>query len=143
MPEHGQVMRQLVRLGDSPADCWQWLGRVSPTTGYGKKQFHGRTLLAHRWMYEQLFGPIPDGMVINHLCSNRACVNPHHLEVTDQAGNARHGAAAVLTADQVREIKAEFSTRKWGTGSRLARRYGVSSALIHDIWRGRAWRDIA
>ncbi|MCC7126440.1 MAG: HNH endonuclease [Acidobacteria bacterium] len=143
MPKHGQVLRQLVQLGETPDACWQWLGRVSPATGYGKKQFHGRTMLAHRWMYEQLFGPIPEGLVINHKCRNRSCVNPHHLEVTTQAGNTRHGAGTILTAEQVREIKAAFSTRKWGEGRRLARRFGVSNALIHDIWHGRAWKEIA
>lgn len=142
MPKHGQVVRQLVRLGDSPGDCWQWLGRVQPN-GYGKKQFHGKTVLAHRWVYEQLLGPIPAGLVINHLCSNRACVNPHHLEVTDTAGNARHGAGASLTADQVRAIKSFQNNRKWGDGARLARQYNVSNALIHDIWHGRAWKDIS
>jgi hypothetical protein len=95
MPKHGQVLRALVRLGDSPGDCWQWLGRVNPN-GYGKKQFQGKTMLAHRWVYQQLFGPIPEGLVINHLCSNRGCVNPHHLELTDTAGNCRHGAGTIL-----------------------------------------------
>jgi hypothetical protein len=142
MPKNGQVCRQLVQLGERPEDCWLWLGRVSPKTGYGKKQFHGKTLLAHRWVYEQLFGPIPDGMVINHKCRTRACVNPQHLEITDQAGNCRDGAGTKLTAEQAKAIKAQFSTRKWGLGAKLARQYGVSGALIHDIWRGRAWTDV-
>ncbi len=142
MPKNGQVLRQLVQLGDTPEDCWTWLGRISPATGYGKKQFHGKTLLAHRWVYEQLLGPIPEGLVINHKCRNRACVNPHHLEVTTTAGNCRDGAGTKLTIEQVREIKARQDGRKWGEGARLARKFGVSSALIHDIWNGRAWMEI-
>lgn len=141
MALHGQVIKPLVKIGASPGDCWEWQGRVSPQTGYGKKQFHSRTLLAHRWMWEQLFGPIPKGAVINHLCRNRACVNPHHLEVVSQAQNCRHGRASKLTEAQVAEIKAAKGDRKWGDGAKLARKYGVSGGLIHDIWNGRAWEQ--
>lgn len=137
----GSTIKPLVRIGDSPGDCWQWIGGVSGVTGYGKKQFHGRTLLAHRWVWEQFFGPIPEGLVINHLCSNRACVNPHHLELTTQSGNCRHGKGTRLTAQQVAEIKAAKYNKRWGGGAALARKHGVSCALIHDIWNGRAWRD--
>jgi hypothetical protein len=130
-------------MGDSPGDCWEWIGSKSKVTGYGKKQWHGETWLAHRWIYTMLFGKIEDSKVINHLCGNRLCVNPHHLEVTDQAGNCRHGGGAKLTADAVKEIKSAGPSRKWGDGAKLARKHGVSCALIHDIWNGRAWANIS
>jgi len=139
MPLNGQVRKQLVKLGQSPHECWEWLGFVSRATGYGKKQFHGRTVLAHRWIWEQLFGPIPNGSVINHKCSNRKCVNPYHLEVVSQAENCRHGNGCKLTPAQVAEIKSAKKCRKWGDAAKLARRFSVSSSLIHDIWNGRAW----
>ena len=142
MPQPGQILKPLVDIGGEPGDCWEWQGSVNKTTGYGKKQFHGRTMLAHRWVYETLLGPIPEGLVINHLCSNRKCVNPHHLEVTSQTGNCQHGKTAKLTKEAVMEIKAAKGSRKWGDGARLARKYQVSGGLIHDIWNGRAWRDI-
>lgn len=136
-------MKPLVRLGAKPGDCWDWIGRVSEKTGYGKKQWHGRTLLAHRWVWQMFFGDIPDGMVINHLCRNRKCVNPEHLEVTTQAGNCRAGAGTKLTAEQVREIKSASSDRRWGKARHdLAKRFNVSRQLVNDIWAGRAWRDI-
>ena len=139
----GVVLKPLVDIGRSPDDCWEWQGNINKKTGYGKKTYRGKHCLAHRWVYEMLLGPIPDGLVVNHLCSNKRCVNPHHLEVVDQAGNCRHGKGAKLTEPQVREVLAAKGSRKWGDGARIARKLGVSGALIHDIWNGRAWNDIS
>ena len=138
MHKSGITFLPLVKLGATPSDCWDWIGRVG-VNGYGKKQFHGKTMLAHRWVYQQLFGPIPENKVINHLCSNRKCVNPHHLEVTTTAENARHGRGTKLKPEQVAEIKAALPTMRWGDRKKLASKLGVSAALISDIKYGRAW----
>lgn len=71
-------------------DCIQFAGRLS-RDGYGRVHKGTRFYMAHRYAYEQAHGPIPDGMVLDHLCRNRACVNVDHLEVVTQAENIRRG----------------------------------------------------
>jgi len=75
--------------------CWLWLGSVVPN-GYG--QFHVRlavnrwsSTVAHRVAYELSIGPIPAGMVLDHLCRTRSCVRPDHLEPTTDAVNILRG----------------------------------------------------
>lgn len=59
--------------------CWLWVLAVNKD-GYGKLKKNRKSLIAHRFTYEQLVGPIPAGLEIDHLCTNKSCVNPAHLE---------------------------------------------------------------
>lgn len=79
---------------DKTGSCWNWT--AANTSGYGTfymGRIDGRVELigAHRWSYLINVGPIPDGLVLDHLCRNRACVNPAHLEPVSPRVNAERG----------------------------------------------------
>jgi hypothetical protein len=70
--------------------CWRWEGRLSHN-GYGRYYQDGRSFAAHRIAYELLVGPIPEGLVLDHLCRVPACVRPDHLEPVTQRENVLRG----------------------------------------------------
>jgi hypothetical protein len=90
---------KIIRLGKTPiirfeeryipepnSGCWLWTG-ILFKSGYGWFSVHSKVWRAHRWAYEHLVGPIPDGMVLDHLCKVKSCVNPDHLEPVTQKVN--------------------------------------------------------
>ena len=70
--------------------CWQWLGGRN-SKGYGVFVLEGSAKLAHRVAWEACEGGIPEELTIDHLCFNKLCVNPLHMEVVTRAENARRG----------------------------------------------------
>jgi hypothetical protein len=74
---------------DTASDCWAWLGYLSE--GYGTFHVAGRPIPAHRFAYQLIVGPIPQGLQLDHLCRNRRCVNPAHLEPVTRRVNILRG----------------------------------------------------
>jgi hypothetical protein len=70
--------------------CWWWTAALSET-GYGNASVAGRFIPAHRVVYQLVRGEIPRGLHLDHLCRNRGCVNPFHLEPVSVGENSRRG----------------------------------------------------
>lgn len=147
LPGHGQVLAgyrghsERRRKGPDylvdEGGCWVW--QHARIKGYGRVRDRstGKDVMAHRFYFENANGAVPEGMELDHLCRNRSCVNPDHLEAVDRRTNARRGAKTKLTADQVRAI-----LRSPESFSRLALRFGMSKSGIGSIKSGRTWSDI-
>lgn len=120
-----------------PADgmaCWVW--RPTAKSGqYGMFEVSGRLMAAHRWCYEYLIGPIPTGLVADHLCMNKPCVNPWHLDPVTQQVNTQRGVltpskAAAVTADLRRRILAGEFAGGLPLQRDLQRQYGSSFHVL-------------
>ena len=74
-------------------ECLVWTG-AKDGGGYGHLKVNGRLTKAHRYAYEEEYGPIPDGMEIDHICHNRACVNVDHLRLATAAQNNANRSGA-------------------------------------------------
>lgn len=88
--------RWRAKADPSAVGCWRWMGSFMHDSGYAQlhvKLRDGRwsVTVAHRVAYEIYRGPIPDGLVLDHLCRNRWCVNPQHLEAVSDRTNILRG----------------------------------------------------
>lgn len=140
--------------------CWIWTGTRRPQ-GYGRfQEYRGtrrefgknrhRLVEAHRFAFESLVGPIPMGLVLDHLCRNPSCVNPAHLEPVTQKENTRRGlrkdqrgelnVKAKLTRSDVSAIRRDAARGE--TRTSIAQRYGVHQATVSKIVLGQSWRHL-
>jgi hypothetical protein len=95
--------------------CLEWTGSNNGS-GYGEVRIGGRKRYAHRLAYEAKVGPIADGQVIDHLCRNRACINPLHIEAVGQHINVRRGDKGGSVSED-----GSFRCRKCGSADGVAK----------------------
>lgn len=114
LSQHKRLERFEARIerGDS---CWNWTG-LKIWNGYGVVRWNGKETMAHRVAYELARGPIPEGMTIDHLCRNRGCVRPDHLEAVSMKENILRGEglAAVNAKKTVCPLGHPLDGRKQG-----------------------------
>lgn len=97
-------MSQLNYTKVNTDDCWLWAGHKDKN-GYGHLKVNHQYLLAHRWFYQAVVGPVPADMPLDHLCRVPACINPAHLEpVTTQINVLRGIGPAAINARRIRCI---------------------------------------
>lgn len=94
--DHPDLLRRFWNRICDTGDCWEWQGGVT-TAGYGLVQFYRHKWYVHRLAYCLLVGPIPDNLTIDHLCRNRICVNPAHLDLVTRQENTRRELALRAT----------------------------------------------
>ena len=82
---------------DESTGCILWQGAKNPK-GYGSIQVRGRAVDVHRVAYEEAHGPIPDGMMVDHRCYSRSCVNTQHMRVVTRAQNGQNRDNKNVTA---------------------------------------------
>lgn len=125
--------------------CWEWLGTLNPGgygVLYGVEGFpHGR--LTHRHAYEALVGAIPEGLHIDHLCRNRRCANPAHMEPVTNSENVKRGFGPSVGGANLRAARAKQAAKTHclrgheyvGGNVRLANRRGRPYRLCVECTR--------
>jgi len=107
---------------EKTADCWFWTGLLT-YNGYGqftyKENGKAKCMMAHRAVYQVFVGPINSGLTLDHLCENRSCVNPEHLEPVTIGENIRRASRSTsetckyghLYKDQSKHYKTKGARR--------------------------------
>jgi HNH endonuclease len=118
------------------SECWDWTGYVAKD-GYGSVWLKGKPVQAHIAVYSLLIGEVPAGLQLDHLCRNRGCVNPKHLEPVSKKENQRRRIDLRLSLDAVKEIKDMYSLGH--TQQNIATLYGVSQSAVSRVISGEIW----
>jgi hypothetical protein len=119
--------------------CWLFLGTLKRKQGYGVmfRKGNGKECLAHRVFYEAFRGPIPDALSLDHLCRQRSCVNPSHLQPVTLGENQRRGRHVKLTREKAEQARARYANGE--TQASLAREFGVHPSIVSEVVNFKRW----
>lgn len=107
---------------DPQTGCWNWTVRLD-RNGYGVYRWveggRRRLRMAHRWVYEQIVGPLTDDVQLDHLCRNVACVNPEHMDPVTQSVNQYRSANGYGSRDRCKSGRHDITEpESWMWNSR-------------------------
>lgn len=116
------IERMLARVtyAPGPMDTRCWICDLSGDNGYTSIRVEYRLVKAHRFSYEYFVGPVPEGLDLDHLCRNRACVNPDHLEPVTRRINLLRGENPAWVTHRTNICR---------------RGHSMADALPHGKWR--------
>ena len=117
---------------DPDTGCWVWQLAKTPA-GYGMWQRNGVQGPAHRVFYARAKGAVPHGLQLDHLCRNRACVNPDHLEAVTQSENLRRAPRQIEARARARKVVELVESGM--SQAAAGRAVGLSRFRVYRIWR--------
>lgn len=128
---------------DSVTNCWIWTGSRSTSKWghtYGYVAIGNTTKSAAKYFYEELIGPVPFGLELDHkVCDTKLCCNPQHVVPVTRAENSQRRSSTILSFDIVREIRRSKGVT---SAKELAIRYGIKDfKYIYAIWGNKVWQE--
>ncbi len=135
----------------SDIECWPYIGTLTGK-GYGQISIKLKRYRSHRLVYEEIYGDIPEGMLVCHSCNNPSCCNPNHLYLDTPKGNSDYMVKQKrqsigedrplhkLTMNQAVKIRELFLTGNYSKNE-LGRMFNVSQKTIINIVQNKIWKD--
>ena len=120
--------------------CWVWSYYIGKST-YPVFRRKGKMMKAAKYFYERDKGAVPKGLVLDHLCRNRKCVNPKHLEVVTYATNNQRGNQAKLMDKDIKKIRKLYKSKDYKQTT-LGKMFDVGQGQISRIVNHQAWTNL-
>ena len=146
-----QYNRKQIEWKENENGCFECISHHKNNDGYAKIKINNKMVFLHRYIYEEMYGFIPEDMVVRHKCDNPSCINPEHLELGTHKENMKdkkernrgktcnrrgeNNTQAKLTRKQVEEIRKDKRIHR-----EIAKDYNVSRQLIGKIKNNEIWR---
>lgn len=136
-----------VTPGPLDTPCWVWNRMIVKPSGYGTLKYRQKAIKAHRAVYSEFVGEIPEGHFVLHRCDVRTCVNPDHLftgtnddNMRDMAEKKRGRGARGATDEQMRQAKAMI--RGGMTQAEVSRITGIPRSTLSLAMSGKLYRNV-